>query len=247
MLTAQRSMKPPGAAAAVVTLKASGLDGSATTGSTTTAAFTPTAGAVLVAFFSAMDEGGGDLSSQFTISDSAGRTWTSRASATRTGGYYHQGRVWTAPAGASPGSTTVTFGCSGTNHSQRQWTVIEVAGRTTVGGAAGTSFGFALSDGSCTITLSSTPAASSVIVACIGCDVSTTASTPSGCVTPGTGWTEIWEQFELIVGPDRTHYGEAQYITGQTSTSVVWNDIKTDNAVTQGVWSTSALAVEIAL
>lgn len=226
-----------------VTVLASGITGAATTGTTTTASFTPTANALLAAFFSGMDESVGAIASSFTVTDSASLTWTSRAIASNAGGYFHQGRVWTAQVGGSPSSMTVTFGCGSNSHSQRQWVVIEVTDGSGVGAAAGAVTTTA--NGSYTLTLSGTPASSSVILACVGCDVSGTTAIPFQPVVPGTGWTEIWEAYDATTSPNRHSYGQAQRITGHTSTSVTWNDLRYDDFVTAGVYSTSALAVEI--
>lgn len=224
-----------------VTLRASGVSAAATTGTSVSASFTPTAGATLVAFFSAMDEGAGSIGGSFTITDSAGLTWTSRATASNAGGFFHQGRVWTSVVGGSPSSMTVTFGCAGTNHSQRQWFIVEVSNGAGVGTAAGAVTTTA--NGAYTLTLPTAPDASSVIVACVGMDATNTTITPTGAVNPGAGWTELGELYSnLTVG--RETYGQAQHITGSTSTSVTWADLRNDDFVSS-IWSTSALAVEI--
>jgi hypothetical protein len=85
-----------------------------------TPSFTPPANSTLVVMLGS-DKAGADVDNNAdvtgnqTITDSAGLTWTKRATgagAAQTGGECH---IWTAPVGSSPASMTITFNHGATN------------------------------------------------------------------------------------------------------------------------------------
>jgi hypothetical protein len=114
------SYKVPAAAGLTVTAlnEVEAYNGSGGTMTVTSGSISPTAGCLLVAFFSCDVKVNGGVSSSVaavtdTITDTGGGSWTKRSDSTRTLPilnlqYYQQVEVWTCLIGTSPSSGTVT-------------------------------------------------------------------------------------------------------------------------------------------
>jgi len=152
--------------ALVVTARQSAISGNPHgTSGYTTAAFTPSNASLLVVQVGGQTAGGsGDIGAAFTISDTAGLTWTPRANAAMTGSFATGTRQWTAPVTTGV-SMTVTVDCGANDIAQYLVSIVDVTGYDT-----GTPVGATVqdtsvaSDGADTITLSAGTAASSVVV-----------------------------------------------------------------------------------
>ena len=154
----------------------------------TTASLTPTANSLLVVAGSVSLPGGG-ITASWTISDTAGLTWTLRANAAMA----DRGdiRVWTAPVGASPAAMTVTLDpFSGTDVSFISIEIFDVTGHnvsapmaqaavaTTTVGSGDTV--------SATVTLGSNPLATSAVVGIFNSN-----NDGVGAFTTPTGYTDV--------------------------------------------------------
>jgi hypothetical protein len=131
------------------------------------------------------------------------------------------------------GSMTVTADC-GAFVLSYLFFVVEYTGYNVASPTGATATGYWTSgDGAKEITLSSNPASTSQVLA----SVAVSYDTGTGTVTPGTGWTEIYD-----VGINNWHNSQLQVRTSSTSTAVNWDDISasgTPNA------SSVAIAIEI--
>ena len=127
-------------------------------------------------------------------------------------------------------------GTSGSDPTRVNIQVVAFTGYDTVNPVGATASGSSLGMAAASITLSAAPATNSVVVATKG---TVDNNNTNSLATPGTGWTEIFDQ--------ATSYGygdmETQTRTGSTSTNVSWNNM-TDPAGAD-VWESSALAIEI--
>lgn len=204
------------------------------TGSFTTGAFTPPDNSLLVVAIYAHGTSGADISSSQTISDSVGLTWTSRALVGVAASDGLGIRVWTAPV-TTGASMTITADCGAENVFKYGVHRIAYTGYDTGSptGATATAGVSGATDDE-TITLSASPATTSEVVAAMGIIM----GGGTQLVTPGTGWTEIYE------GTSDADFSntQSQVRTGSTSTSVVWDDI---DAGTGTATHGGFLAVEI--
>lgn len=184
------------------------------TGGYTTASFTPSASSFLVVCAIAEENGGvSDPSASLTISDSAGLTWTAQGNTGKATSWAAGMRVWTAPDSAG-GAKTITIDCGAKNIYKYHAHVFEFTGHDT-----GSPIGATVVDASVakntsdTITLSGSPASTSIVLAFLGA-----GNTGAGGVTAGTGWTESYDT--NLAGEVGL---ESQYRGSSTSSTVTWN------------------------
>lgn len=206
------------------------------TGSATTASFTPANNSLLVVFLGTVDNGAGDIAASLTIADSAGLTWTSRAlTSGTTGNYRSRSRCWTAPVTTGQ-SMTITFDCGASSVYNYGWFVVEITGHDTSTPTGGTATSISTTaDGALSMTLSDAPASGDYTLAAVWLDGDTTGTIGA---SPGTGFTEIGENG----GTSSNAYGQCQYRTSSTSTTVAWADLRTG---TMATYSHSAVALVI--
>lgn len=184
------------------------------TGGYTTASFTPSASSFIVVCAIAEENGGvTDPSGDLTISDSGGLTWTPQGNTGKATSWAAGMRVWTAPDSAG-GAKTVTIDCGARNIYKYHAHVFEFTGYDT-----GSPIGATVVDASVakttsdTITLSGSPASTSIVLGFLGA-----GNTGSGGVTPGTGWAESYDT--NLVGEVGL---ESQSRGSSTSSTVTWN------------------------
>ena len=205
--------------------------------SATTAQFTPPANSFLVANVVTVDNQ--SIGTQ-TLSG-GGLTWTRQKTFTspnKPSGYTFTQEVWTAPVSTSaPMSITVAgTGKSGSDPARVNIQVLAFSNYNTAAPIGATASGSSLGSGAATITLSSAPAASSIVVAARGVvDNNTLDST----ATPGAGWTEVFDQ------ATSGGYGDLETMvrTGSTATGVTWNDMA--DPANASLFESSAFALEI--
>lgn len=201
------------------------------TGTYTTAAFTPSDASLLVAIVSVMeDSGSSDPSSDLTISDSAGLTWTSQAAVGDASSWSIGQRVWTAPVTTGV-SMTVTVDCAARNIYQY---FVEVADYTGYGGVGQVGTNAALpTDGAGTVTLAGAPAATSEVIGAIMQDC-----TGVGGAAPLDGtYTELYDLDSLSGSASQAQARAA----GSTSASFSWSDV----GVGASLVKATGIAVEI--
>lgn len=217
----------------IATLRTSG-QATPGTAAWSTAAFTPSLGALIVVLLFAVDGGGGDISGTLTISDGV-NSYVSRVSQGRAGGFKTQGKCWTAVEGVGA-SRTITFDCGAATVQSAFWFVYEVTGQNTspIGATASDAATFA-TDGAASLTLSSAPAATSLVLSGFGMDGDVTGTI---AVTPGASWTEDGEVGNTTVAG----YGQVQQRSGSISTSVDWVDVR---AGTMATFSGCGIAIEL--
>jgi hypothetical protein len=218
----------------------------------TTGSFTPPANSLLVAHFGIVNGPGTGCDNRVGLASVTGGslTWTKRlgptgaasdnpyASATS---YTSAGEVWTAPVGGSPASMTIVATSSCNNASDGARGLIEVEAYTgydtgsPIGATASAAIGFFITgNDTASLTLSASPASSSIVQAGLHAETFGANSTAA----PGSGWTEIYDQGTSLDG-----YGamQGQVRTGSTSTSVDWNN----TSAGQIDWGTWLYAIEI--
>jgi len=198
------------------------------TGSFTTSAFTPPNNSLLVAII-CVDETGGttDPTTDLTITDSQGLTWTSRVAGGDAVTWTFGQRIYTAPV-TTGASMTVTVDCAARDIYMYDVQVVSFTGYNTgspTGGKVVTT-GLAV-NGADQITLDASPASGSYVLGCLlanGPD----AATPD----PGSAFTELRDAFAAAMSV------QLQYRTGSTSPIVDWvavNTVGSDNAKTMGI------------
>lgn len=199
------------------------------TGSFTTSSFTPPANSLLVVALEAVRNGSAsNFMSNLTISGGS-LTYTKRAEREQ-GDWRAAVQLYTAPVGASPGSMTITVDCGAINVYQYIVHVFAYEGYDTSSpvGATGTAGGNSAT-GSLTLNLSATTASDcEVIASCVAQDE------PVGNITPGTGYTEIYDTSGDGDGNVRL---QSQWASGARSTAV-WNSAP-------GTFGRAAVAIEI--
>lgn len=210
-------------------------DPGATTGQDkTSASFTPTANSLLVVCASAQRENHATAQA-WTITDSAGLTWTARGVTTNITGNFGGGLAcWTAPVGASPAAMTVTADPWST--SVTGWVALEVFDVTghdvaspvaqTPATATTTSTGNAVS---LTVTLGTNPSSSNAVVG-----IFTGQNDATGAFTSPAGFTQITNPTGGF-----NHIG-AWWTTGTTTPGITCSDLG------QSVNWGAAIALEIA-
>jgi len=184
------------------------------TGTYTTSSFTIPNNCILVAHVAALvADGDTDPSSSITISDSIGGSWTSRATYGNADSWAVGARLFT-EAFTTGGNATITVWANGAYIYVYNVMVVALTGYDTsspVGGIA--SNGNLGTSGSQSITLSSTPASSSIVVAFMWLDAESIS------ITESSGWTERYETLQTYLG------AHCQSRSGLTSTTVPWSDI----------------------
>ncbi|MCE5292906.1 MAG: hypothetical protein LLG14_27235 [Nocardiaceae bacterium] len=187
------------------------------TGAYTTASFTPSNNSVLVVVCAAIQTADGGMEgTDLTITDSAGLTWTAQVATTGSPAWSYGCRIWTAPVTTGV-SMTVSVDCGAFSMEFYRVEVFDYTSDTGSAAVGGTATGTdADGDGAASITLSSTPATSShVLAACM-----TGLGGASGTITSGSGFTEVNESV-------MTSWAvvETETRTGSTSTTVDWVDV----------------------
>lgn len=209
------------------------------TGTWSTSAFTPSANSLLCAVTLVKNQSSSsDPSSDLTVSDSNGLTWTSRALIGNATSWSMGMRLWTAPVGGSPASGTVTFDCAARNIFRAASACFDLTGYNTGAPVTQTQ-----TDGDCgtngannMTALSGSPVSTSIVIAVLAREVSPGAAS---VVTHGTGWTELYDFQQASQGECL----QIQYRTGSTSTTVGWDDVEASGAT---VARSFALALEVA-
>lgn len=197
---------------------------------------------LVVSTFISYGTGGSDgTTGSSMVGDGLTPTFTKRLtnSASIGGPYYAIHDVFTAPI-TTGGSMTCTWtnaskNWNATAHNTFFCMVVQAVTNYDSGSPIGGSVnGIALGVAAATITLSSTPATTSIVIASFGFADDFGGPTAA---SPGTGWTEDYD-LDATLG-----WGgiQVQHRTGSTSTSVSW----ADTAVTASGWLESGLALEI--
>lgn len=191
---------------------------------TATASFTPSNNSLLVVIFTGQDGGGG--TDTWSITDSAGLTWTLRASYQDTTNYYYGIRIWTAPVttGVSMTVTVTPTGGSGLY----ALSIVDVTGYNTstpVGLTAGAA-GYQIAGGSpvtYALSMGGTTASDSIVVS--------SAASENYDPNPATGWTDV------SVGSISWFHWAHAHASGAMS-NANWDDLRSD-------WSWGVAAIEI--
>lgn len=214
-------------------------------GAYTTSSFTPPANSLLVVTGWMLSDT--DIRAGLSISG-GGLTFTQRGPTLNPDnnaaapGFTDEHQMWTAPVGASPSSMTVTITPPATNTVQfvdvhivaysGYDTVTPIGATGSFGGTGGIASGSSES-----LTLSGAPASSSYVFA----SMTAGANSAAGPITPGAGWTEIYDW----VGANVNGLGfQSQERTASTSTTVSWANTDT-NGNAGGLYGCSGLAIEI--
>lgn len=213
------------------------------TGSATSSAFTPPSSSLLVVAHEAANNNTGDVRNNLTISG-GGLTWTQRESRSSdeggVGDYTTGLTIWTAPV-ATGASMTLTIDAGSLDLNHAALAVSAYTGYDTaspVGATAGGALhAYAAPPVAVALTLTAAPPSTSEVFAAVVANVFGS----SGGVTPGSGWTEVYE-----LGPING-WGEleTQIRTGSTSTSVAWVDVNSSSGSFYG-WAAAAIEVKAA-
>lgn len=199
--------------------------GSRTATAAVTPSVTPNANRLLVAVFSGIELSGAVNLNNVTISGGS-LTWTQRQafqSSYATGSYAVYLKVWTAPVGGSPGSMAVTVNYpSIADQTGQMLALFEVDGYDGASPIGASISGTNLGSGAVNLTLSSAPAASSIVLAYCA----NAPSSGSLTATPATGWTEHYDAAQ-----DGVSHFQTQSRGGSTSTAVQWDDVAVGGTV----------------
>ena len=187
-----------------------------TTAWTTPSVAAPTPGSMLIAHVTYVTNAGGDPSAPITISDSLTHIWsepvTQHSRLGQTADWL--GHAFFEASNSSTSTFTVSVDTSAGDIYGWAVQVSELTGASAAAiGATGSVS--ATGDGAVNITLSAAPAATSVVVAGLGC-YETTGLTFA--ITPGSGWNELCETGHSYPNT------QTQYRTGSTSNQVDWSD-----------------------
>jgi hypothetical protein len=183
----------------------------------TTAAFTTSNSSLLVVIGGMLaDNSAANRPTGLTISSSPTLTWTRQLTTGNPVQWGYGIAIWTAPV-TSGASTTVTIGMGTDLNNDIYIKPLGYTNYKTATPIGGTATGTdANGTGPASITLSSTPASTSEIIAVLSSVVNSGTAT----ITPGSTFTEMDEQGETGWG-----YFEVQTKTGTTSTTVDWVDV----------------------
>ena len=222
-----------------------------TTLSTTTGSFTPSNNSLLVVFVCAVDGGGAIDINAGTVSGGS-LTWTQRlrqglrdnADASMisppapNAGYRTYLEVWTAPVTTGASMTVTASNANAVGESHIMQHVLEATGHDTsspIGASIiGTTSAF---NGAASVTLSGSPAATSVVVAGRYFNPYSADTT----ATPGSGWTEVYDNADGDAGGYLSL--QTQFKLNVGSTSVDWTDINVGDDA--GFLKTIGAALEI--
>lgn len=149
--------------------------GASAAASYTSASFLPTAHSLLVCFVHNENQTNSTAPS-WTITDSAGLTWTSRAESTHPGGTYAgTGKIWTAPVGATPVAMTITVDVNIATTDYYAVRVVDVTGHDVdspvvqaKAAVSGVNSGTPSDTKAVTLVLDSTPDASNLVLGFYG-------------------------------------------------------------------------------
>ncbi len=204
------------------------------TGAYTTGAFTPDDNSLLLALVYASGENNDALAGSDITFSGGGLTWTSRAVTTTHPGYGYGVRAFTAPV--ATGASMTTQADAGTFDVHR-WRV-EIYGFTghDTSSPVGATIVGSDADGdlTATMTLSGTPASTSIVIAA----ALVALNAGVGGITPEATWTEIFEAAE-----DGWQCFQSQSRTGSTSTTVEWTDLNSSGGGQSA--GAAMLAIEI--
>lgn len=207
--------------------------------SVTSNTFTPPSGSLLVVSFGIIVQGSIDISG---MNVSGGNlTWTRRAGPNTSGGggYIWMQEIWTAPVtNAAPMEITVSSSATVDGDGARvQLQAVSFQGYNQLNPIGGTASDATMAtNGADSLTLSSIPAASSVVLASQYTLDNGVADTGK---TPASDFTEVYE------GPNSSGYGNLQMqVRGSSmSTTVGWDDVATNPSANVG--SSFGLSIEI--
>jgi hypothetical protein len=204
------------------------------TGAFVTGSFTPANNSLLVVRIGGITAGGGAMTAADLTIAGGGLVWTSQVASSSSPGWTYGDRIWTAEV-VTGASMTITADCGAIDIFGYVVEVEELTGYNTsgfVGGTANTTD--ADGDGAGAVTLSATPASTSIV---FGYAQPINNGGAFVTVTPGTGWTEIAEN-----GFNDYSTMESVKNTGLTSTSQTpWLDL----AATGTPGGATLLAIEI--
>lgn len=207
------------------------------TGSYTTTSFTPDNNSLLVVIVAVVESSGStDPSGDITLDDSADLTWTTRQTLGDGNSWSRGVKVFTAPV-TTGASMTLTADCGTRNidaYSIEAFCYTAYDTGSPIGATASKTS--TVTDGAESITLSGAPASSSEVLAWIYTNAVDYIN--GSAVTPGTGWSEIYDQSALYGSVNL----QSQIRAGSTSTTVAWNDVSVD---TDGLWYGIAGAIEV--
>jgi hypothetical protein len=207
----------------------------------TTSSFTPQSNSLLVVV---VDVIGNTNARDFTVSLSGGGlTFTERVTASsRSWSYFNRTSIFTAPVSTAAPMTITVNGSTTASPTDHIASVqaFSFTGYNSSSATGATASDNSLVDGQNPMTLSVSPASSSVVVA--SRSWTTNGSTDTNA-TPDTsgGWTEVYDTLQLGIFGGYSCV-ETQVRTGSTSTDVRWDDVNTG---TEGYFTGNALAVEI--
>jgi hypothetical protein len=204
------------------------VDPSGSITSKQSSSISPTANSLLIAVVALMNASGTFNVTGVTDTLSGTGSWTVHQQAHGTASNRYSVAIMTAQAGSSPGSGTVTV--SWTNNSARTvLSICEITGHSTSApvpqGAANTGTGNAL-----TVTLGSTPAATSCVVAAVN------TGAGNGSVAAGTGFTEL---VETVSGGSLQSDLQIQYDLASADATADWG-------TTLATFNNAGVAIEIA-
>lgn len=165
-----------------------------------------------------------DATVSVTSLSGGGLTWTRDATVSDSGGGATiRAEIWSALVTTNPGSFTLTASFTFTGSPSAGGMDLQVfryTGHDTTDPIGATASGSLATNGSSSITLNATPAVTSSI---LSARASESDDTVFLSATPGTGWTELYdESLSINAGYSNT---QTQYrAPGSTSTTVLWND-----------------------
>ena len=208
----------------------------------TTGSFTPADNSILVAHVGVVNGvGGADVQSGMSLSG-GGLTWTRQAGPTggTVAGYTAAQEIWTAPV-TTGASMSITYQHAGNVGSDRAWGMIQVHEITSdstspeIGTPNVIVGAHDQGDAAATITLPSSPSSSSIVSAARYYN----SNANDGAATPGTGWTEVYDQTASTNG-----YGsfQSQYRGSSTDADVTWNNLMVP---AETAWKSSTMAIEV--
>lgn len=203
--------------------------------------FAVRAQALLVVLISATeDTDTGFDASALTISDSAGKTWTVRATTPNPIGWSHGIRAWTAPVAQKIAAMTITADAGAFVIHAYKIEVFEYTGHHPTAPVGATAVGTDPDgDGAGSLTLSAAPLETSDVLA--AAFVSFLVENTGG-TTPGSGWTEISDFTIPTSAGNQWGNTQTQVRTNSTSTAVDWVDLHTGAGPVEDA---SLLAIEI--
>ena len=204
------------------------------TASYTTAAFTPSNNSLLVVVLGIAYAGTSATPTNATVVDSAGLTWTRQLEVSASAANEAALQVWTAPVTTGV-SMTITVDEGADSVYAYFVDVVDYTGYDTSSPIGASVTNTALSEPTGPMTLSAAPASTSEVIAA---RVHNAAAIGFTAATPGSGWTELYDQFPYTGGAGM----ESQVRGGSTSTSIAWTNVNTTPVTAEQL---IGLAIEI--